>query len=245
MKNDDMDTIKIPDGHGLQFSAVKAENLGATEYTLVTIVCDLSGSVSSYRDDLLKCCKTIIEACKKSPRAENLLLRLVGFNTSLFEIHGFKLLSVINPNDYKDFNPTGGTALFDATYESIGAALTYSKSLIDQDFNVNGAIYIITDGDDNSSHIATPKKIKKQMDDSKKAENIESLITILIGVNTQDCKNYLQNFKDEAELTQFVDSGDATAQRLAKLAAFVSKSISSTSVALGTGSPSQPISATF
>ena len=45
----------------------------------------------------------------------------------------------------------------------------------------------------------------------------------------------------EAGLSQFVDAGDATPQRLAKLAQFVSQSISLQSRALGSGAPSQPL----
>ena len=82
--DDDMNTISVPGGGGFQFSAIRPENLGASEYTLVSIVCDISGSVDSYKDELLKCIKTIVEACKKSPRAENLLIRLLLFNSSLF-----------------------------------------------------------------------------------------------------------------------------------------------------------------
>jgi hypothetical protein len=51
----------------------------------------------------------------------------------------------------------------------------------------------------------------------------------------------LQDFKDKAGITQYVSLGRATPGRIAKLAQFVSQSISSTSAALGTGVPSQPI----
>ena len=155
------------------------------------------------------------------------------------------MLSTIDVNDYKPLSPGAMTALFDATYDAIGATLTYSKNLIDQDFSVNGAVYIITDGVNNDSNYADEAKIKQQLKDSKKSEIIESLITVLIGINAVDCKNYLENFRKDADLTQFVDAGDATPQRLAKLAGFVSKSVSSQSQALGTGSASQPLSATF
>lgn len=243
---DNLEDYKIPGAGSFQFSAVRPENLGATEYTLVTLVVDVSGSVSAFSSELLKCIKTIVEACKKSPRSENLLFRLITFswNNSIKEVHGFKLLSMINPdNDYQSLKCDGNTALFDATYEAISATLSYSKNLMDQDFNVNGAIYIITDGENNDSRIATENMIKNKLFEATKKEPlvIESLLTILIGVNASYCAPALQNFKDKSELTQFVDVGDATAQRLAKLANFVSKSVSSQSQALGTGASSQPL----
>jgi len=245
MNSNDLEVIKIAGAGSFQFSAIRPEDLGATEYTLVTIVVDITGSVQYFSSDLLKCVKQIVEACKKSPRAENLLIRIVTFNycDNIQELHGFKLLSLIDPNDYKSFKCDGMTALFDASYESIAATLTYSKSLIDQDYYCNGCIYIITDGVDNNSKVATKDMIKKKLLESTKNEVIESLITVLIGINTTDdeCKKFLEKFKNDSDLTQYVDVGEATPQKLAKLAGFVSKSISSTSQALGTGTASQPL----
>jgi hypothetical protein len=241
--SDEMQFLQPPGSGSFKFSAIRPENLGATEYTLVTIVLDTTGSVATFADELLKMVKSVIDACKKSPRAENLLLRFVTFDTAhgIVEKHGFKLLSILDMNDYKTPNCNGMTPLWDATFDSINAALHYSQTLKSQDFSVNGAIYIITDGDNNASTIATPSSIRKRLEDSKKQEVIESLITVLIGINTADCKDLLEQFKDKAGLTQFVDVSQATPQRLAKLAAFVSKSISSQSTAVGSGSPSQPV----
>lgn len=239
---DKMQVMKVAGAGAFQFSAIKPANLGASEYTLVTIACDVSGSVETFRKELLEAVKAVVRACQKNPRSENLMLRLVSFNHNLMEVHGFLPLNSINPDDYKDLDCDGSTALYDAVFSSVGATTTYSESLIAQDYNVNGAIYIITDGMDNASG-ETRKRIKEQIAKSKKAEVIESLITVLVGVNTGDgqCKDYLEKFKDEAGLTQFVDIGDATPQRLAKLGGWVSKSISSQSQALGTGGPSQSL----
>lgn len=244
LMNTDMDVINIPGG-GLHFSAITADKLGASEYTLVTIICDISGSVDYYAKDLLNCVKTVIEACKKSPRAENLLIRFLTFNHSIMEDHGFKLLSMIDAqNDYLPFRTGGSTNLFGATADGVSATLAYAKILKDQDFDVNGAIYIITDGEDNC-HTSSPQKIKKMLDSIKQTEAIESLITILIGVNDSSCKTALEDFRVNANLTQYIEMGNSSAQKFAKLAGFVSKSISSQSQALGTGAASQPLSATF
>jgi len=51
----------------------------------------------------------------------------------------------------------------------------------------------------------------------------------------------LEQFKNEAGIDQFVSIGEATPAKLAKLADFISRSISSTSQALGTGNASQPL----
>ena len=246
MAASDDQIINIPGAGGFQFSAIRIEDLGATEYTLVTIVCDVSGSVIRFADNLLDCIKSIIEACQKSPRAENLLLRLLLFNDNIEEVHGFVNLSDININDYKPLEPDCLTALFDATYDAVGATLEFSKRLVDQDFDCNGAVYIITDGMDNRSSM-TPRSIKQKIVDAMANEEIESLITVLVSLHDPatryqgDVKSALEEFYQDADLSQYIDIGEATPGKLAKLANFVSESVSSQSQALGTGAPSQSL----
>jgi uncharacterized protein YegL len=246
MATGDDQVINIPGPGSFQFSAIRIEDLGASEYTLVTIVVDISGSVIRFADELLNCIKSIVGACQKSPRAENLLIRLLTFNDDVYEIHGFKNLTDIDVSAYKPLEPDNMTALFDATYDGVGASLEFAKQLVDQDFDCNACVYIITDGMDNRSSM-TPNTIKEKIENAIRKEEIESIVTILVGLHdpqdswAQDVKQSLERFKKDAALTQFVDVGEATPQRLAKLAGFVSESISSQSQALGTGAPSQSL----
>jgi uncharacterized protein YegL len=234
---------KIP-GSSFQFSAVKPENLGASEYTLVTVVIDITGSVYMFSKELLIMLQEVIKACQKNARSENLMVRVVTFNNHVNEEHGFRLLMDIDPANYHEFNCTGNTALYDATYSSIAATLAYADTLMKNNFNVNGAIYIITDGEDNASN-TTRKMISDEIEKCKKTELIESLITILIGINSVSCKQYLDGFKQEAGLSQYVNMGEVTAGKLAKLAGFISKSISSQSRAIGSGISASTNNLTF
>ena len=230
--------------HNFNFSAVDIKSLGASEYTIVTIVQDTSTSVTDFKNEMEKTLKQILDSCKKAPRSGNLLLRLVEFNSSLNELHGFRELGNINPDEYDNIlNCRGMTALKDATLNSIEATEVYGKQLVAMDFSCNGVMFIITDGDDNASGIARDASvIKDALKRIRSNEALESFNTVLIGVGTDPgILKLLQAFKDEAGLDQFVEMGAATPDKLAKLAAFISKSISSTSQALGTGSPSQPL----
>jgi hypothetical protein len=240
----DQDIEQLNAGSGYKFSATKIDALGSSEYTLATIVQDASGSVGSYVQQLETCIKTIFKACEKSPRKDALMMRLTQFDTTLQELHGFKLLSAIKEQDYNGIIKIGGmTALFDSVDEAIEATATYGKQLTSQDFLVNGIIVVVTDGQNNAGNIMDPERIKKAMDRARQSENLESLTLILVGVTMDDTNldAYLQDFKDKAGITQYVSIGKATPGKIAKLAEFVSQSISSTSSALGTGGPSQPI----
>lgn len=238
INDENMENLPVV-GSSFNFSAIRPEKLmGTSEYTLVTIVTDRSGSVIPYAKELLDAIKTAVTSCKASPRAENLLVRLVTFSTNVTEVHGFVKLNDIITDDYEAIQCGGGTSLFDATYESIGATLGYAKKLYTQDFDVNGIVFIITDGSDNCSTM-TATGVGSLLDKVVMDEEIESLITILIGVNAGSYRRSLEDFKDLANLSQYVDVGDANEKNLAKFAKFVSKSVSSQSQSLGTGGPSQ------
>src|ERR1035437_47393 len=231
-------------GSGYKFSATKIKDLGSAEYTLVTISMDASSSVTGFAVQLEQALKTIFKACDKSPRKDNLMLRLTQFASTLTELHGFKLLNTINEKDYDNVLQLGGsTALFDAMDEAIQATGTYGKQLTSQDFLVNGIVVVVTDGENNCSNISDPTQVKKTLQAVRRAENLESLLLILVGVTNDDVNLnvYLQTVKDDCGADQYVSIGNATPGRIAKLAEFVSQSISSTSSSLGTGKASAPL----
>lgn len=237
-------------GRGFTFSGTKIAHLGATEYTLVTIAVDETGSVQGFQDELRHMLVQAVEACKKSPRSDNILVRTLTFSDKyphgVNEIHGFKPLAEIDPATYPPIRPGGWTPLCDAVYSAVGATNRYGKSLSDQDFGVNGIGFVITDGEENRSKTTMPM-VKEELTRSVSQESLESMVTVLVGVNTKDARvqQALKTFREEAGMTQYVDAGDATPRRLAKLAEFVSTSVSSQSQALGTGGPSTAIAATI
>jgi len=221
---------QINSASNYKFSAVKLDSLGASEYTLVTIVVDRSSSLHGYDRDLEKMIKEAVDSCKKSSRVENLLIRLVSFNQNESEEHGFKLLSTIDLVDYDNLIKTSGsTLLFDSAYHAIEATAEYGKILADQDFFSNAIVFVITDGEDNESTYG-PGQIQTLLEKVRQSEQLESIAVVLIGMTGQ------------YNVQQYLDMGDVTASKLAKLAGYISKSISSTSQALGQGGKSTSLS---
>jgi len=254
-------------GSGFGFTGQIIETLGASQYTLVTIALDETGSIRGHESQIEAMLKAAIGACKHSPYSENLLIRVIRFGSQYHrhgtagvdEIHGFKPLSEIDVASYPQLRGSGGTPLYDAVYSSVGAMNVYAQSLVALDFPVNGITFVITDGE-NTYSVATPKMVKDELARSVTGEIMESHLSILIGIDTSSDMNdtdpmklrrrtaveqILSQFQQETGIDQFIWAGDADEKNLAKLAAFVSQSISSTSQALGTGGPSQQISATI
>ena len=145
------------------FSAADIGSLGSSEYTLVGLAVDCSGSVSPFAREEEKAIKAIVEACRKSPRADNLMLRYTRFDQRVEEIHGFKLLQSCNPSDYDNTIPPGGsTALFDASVDCVDAVARYGADLVKNEFGANGIVFVITDGDNNSGAM-TVGEVKKSI----------------------------------------------------------------------------------
>lgn len=239
---DDLEQFGLTTSH-YGFSAARIDELDASEYTLVTLLFDKSGSTSGFRKEMKAAADSVVKACSKSPRADNLMLRVCEFSSGFHEVFGFRKLSSIQEDETDCLLGTdgGATALYDATVNVIEATQKYGKTLIDNEFNVNGILFVITDGADNVSSL-TENSVKEAFSNVVKSEMLESLVSVLIGVNCDSSVDfYLQNFHKNAGFTQYINIGDATPQKLAKLAEFVSKSISSQSQALGSGGPSQAI----
>ncbi len=88
----DTDLDQLTTGSHYKFSATKIDALGASEYTLAHLVVDESGSVSNFKAELEKAMLTTKQACEKSPRAENLLLRNTASNVTGCEALGENFL---------------------------------------------------------------------------------------------------------------------------------------------------------
>lgn len=243
MDNDaSMQQLKTPSNY--VFSAVGFDKLLSSEYTLTTIVCDQSGSVSSFTRDIESCLKAINESCQPDccPRADNLLSRLIVFNDSVREVHGFRPITEVSKDEYTGvISAGGGTALYDAIFQAVDATNAYGMKLIDKEYTANGVVYVITDGVDNSSR-ETIRTITAQMESVRKSEKLSSIsvIVIMVGYAGATEKQELDKFVKDAGITQFIDltelfKNSSPKKALAKLAGFISKSISSTSQALAHG----------
>lgn len=242
LNNADMGSQPLPDGH-YGYSATRLERLGAAEYTLVSLVNDVSGSVEGFVSEMEEALRAIVGACRLSPRADNLLVRLVTFADRLQEAHGFKLLEQCRDDDYRGVLRAGGsTALYDATANAVGATQAYGEQLAAAGFAVNAVVFVLTDGMDNVSTTAVGE-VRDAVRRAVRGEALESLLTILIGVNVaeREVSGALQDFKNDAGFTRYLEVERATPETLARLARFVAGSIAAQSRALGSGGASQSL----
>jgi hypothetical protein len=229
----------------IQYSAVKPELLtGCSKYTLATIVGDNSGSVGTFKDLLLKAYKESVKSCKADDMSAQMLIRATSFKDSqIDEIHGFRLLKTIDVDAvYQPFACDGWTNLLDAMDDAISSTLDLSKKLIDDDYYVNGIIFVITDGCENSSTKVKNAAEIKSLISQAKANVIESLRVVLIKLNVTDpsVSRKLDALAKDAGIPDedTIDAGVADEKSIARLIGFIHKSTSSTSQVVGSGGPS-------
>ena len=169
MSNEQDIMAQMTAGSGYQFSAVNLDNVEAAEVTLVTIVVDTSYSLSGQAKSLEEMIKAAVGSCQKSPRAENVMIRVVTFNTTDHEKHGFKLLSAIDVDDYDNsITIQGSTLLYDSCAHSLEAVQTYSGGLNARKYLNNAILFFITDGEDTHSTY-TPTRIKELISTIRKS----------------------------------------------------------------------------
>jgi hypothetical protein len=240
MTDNDNDATYRTIGSGFQFSSISADAMGASEYTLVAMAADKSSSVSSFAREIEGCLKTSLQGCMNSPRVDNLLVRLLTFNSQLEEVHGYKGLADCPISNYDGIiQPGGCTSLFDACISTIDSLATLGKQMIQDKYTANGLSVIITDGCDVGS-TQTLKAVGEAIARSRHSECLESILNILIGINVQDqdVRQALQELKDVAGFDQYIEAKDASPKTFARIAGFISKSISSQSQAIQTGKAS-------
>jgi hypothetical protein len=133
-----------------------------------------------------------------------------------FDKFNIDVITVEN-NDYDNkFYADGGTALLDAILNGIESTGDYAQELAAKRMICNAVLFAITDGDENSSTIATincrtmqdaQKKIAKAIAKIRGQEVLESIKTILIGIadpSDTHLANLLSEIKTNGNIDEFV-----------------------------------------
>lgn len=233
-------------GTHLAFSSVRLQKLDETSYTLVTLVLDVTGSLSGFEKQIREAVKTVVDSCKKHGRKDMILIRILAFSTSygMVELTGFMPVLQVDPSSFDFLNTlqcSGMTNLYDATYNALAATRVFAKQLSDQEFPVNALIVVATDGGNTERNGMSVQDVAAEMRNLTQKEICESCLSILIGLNAQNCSQELSDFNKDAGFTQYEPLNNLNADKFARMADFISRSISAQSQALTTGQASAPL----
>jgi hypothetical protein len=175
----------IPD-MGAQIQAglgVPPDDVPVSEVTLVTLLIDDSGSIrfaanaQAVRDGH----NGIVDALSATKQADGILV-FTSFLNSLTPLNPYTQLAGVEKLNSHNYDPNGGTPLYDMTAITLATVLAKTKQFEDAGITVRTVTAIITDGADTGSTIyRDPHGIKAVIDDMLKTEK-----HIVCGVGVQD-----------------------------------------------------------
>jgi len=220
----------------------------STQQTLATIMVDLSGSMGGFEDQVKKMLVLSVKSLKKLDYRDSIMLRVVYFSSrdsyssGIREVHGFTpIMDIDEDTAYFDIKAAGGTPLNDVWTSSVAATISYGETLGNNEFLVNGIEICITDGCESGASRSTESDIKSANLEATTSEKLESNISILVGINSDNCDRELEMFKNNAGIDHYLKAGDVNDKTIARLVGYISASVSSQSQAVGSGSPSQAV----
>lgn len=239
----DMDINDI--AGGFTYSNINLEDVEDTpELTLIQLLLDTTGSMANVLDKLRDTVVAIINDCKKHNRSENLLIRVVTFDDRgsgdmVRQIHGFKLPSTIDTNDYQ-FKSGGSTPSSTAAMEVLMTLVDFAEKMKKDDHLCNSVIYMLTDGEESPKSWLRQKynvaDVKKKIEEITKSEKLLSNQFFLIGLRDQECQQVLDQWCKDAGLDGYESAEKIVSGGLgAETGGWISQHISSTSALLAKG----------
>ena len=154
---------------------------------MCVVVTDVSPSISSYVDAMNTASRDVfMQELKNSHRKSDILIKNITFCEKVEHKSGF--LPIVNlQDDYLDVTPQGrGTALYQAVDEALSHAISYREDLEAQGIEVRTTVFIITDGEDNSSSLNSANNVKNHVAALRSNEAWASTFTInMLGVGNE------------------------------------------------------------
>jgi uncharacterized protein YegL len=131
-------------------AGLPAENITATDVTLVTVLIDASSSIQASRLEqaVRDGQNALVDAFAGSREKDSIMLALWTFNDKPKVLHSYVPVSDAARLDAKNYRGTGSTALYDTWCDALAANVAYAEKLRDSGTPVRSVVVIITDGED-------------------------------------------------------------------------------------------------
>ena len=208
----------------LNFNNFDAENIQLEETINVVLAVDVSPSIGRYETELNNAINEFIQEMQKSHVAPKLFVSIVTFNEQIEVKSGFQPITNLPPADFRASGQ--GTALYDAVKVALDNALSYRKTLVDSGVDTKTLVFVITDGEDNSSAHNAAAEVKDKLDQLRAEEvNMINFNSMLFGVGTEA---YFEDAQKQMGINELAKIGTSGAE-MRKMIGFISSSISSIS----------------
>jgi len=203
-------------------SGKSAEEIDATEVTLVTAVIDDSGSIrfAGLADAVRQGQNEMLRALANSKQQDALMVAQWKLGSQSELIHSYVPVADAEALNKKNYNPQSGTALYDVWMDALASNIAYAQTLAATGAQVTSIALIITDGQDQHSHRYLARDCRKLATELLQSETFH---LAFIGVGEQ------REFQVVAEEMGFMPASvlvaDATASAIRRAINLASQSI--------------------
>ena len=147
-------------------AGIDADELTASEVTLVTVLVDASTSISTrgLEDAIVRGYGDLVDAFSKAREKEGLLLALWTFNDEARVVHSYVPIDDATRLDRGNYAALGGTKLYDTFCDALLANVTYADRLRAAGTLTQSILVVLTDGEDCGSRrrVAECRKLAKE-----------------------------------------------------------------------------------
>lgn len=201
--------------NGLGYSV---DQLDTSESTLTTLIVDESGSMFTLRQATIDAINDFVRSLADGDGGESLLGSMYTFNDKSRKVYSYKLFKDIIDLTLSNYNPSGGTALYDSILTALDELEQYSEYLKHNGQNVRQVVFVITDGEDSGfGKTATAVKTKINM-----LLKQETYTIILLGVGE---KSVFEKVAKDCGINVVLNTG-STPHEFRQAVGMASKSIS-------------------
>jgi uncharacterized protein YegL len=127
-----------------------AEDIVASDVTLVTLLVDASSSIHQrgLEDAVREGQNMLVEALADSRERDAILMALWTFNDDLRVVHSYVGVDDVTRLDAKSYQAAGSTRLYDTWCDALAANVAYAQRLRDAGTPCKSVVVVVTDGED-------------------------------------------------------------------------------------------------
>lgn len=130
---------------------LSADDLDAPDATLVSVVLDMSSSMSPYAAGVIDAYDTMLSALSGAKAANAILLSTWAFADAPELVSGYEPVAKKPRLSSAVYRPSGCTALYDAVLAAMTGLVTYGEELWQNGVPTRRILFVLSDGEDNQS----------------------------------------------------------------------------------------------
>jgi hypothetical protein len=179
---------------------VNVDDVDASEVILLNLLIDDSGSIRFARNSqaVRDGHNIVVESVLESKQQDNILVHARYLNGTV--LYPYCSLEQAVKMDQSNYNPMGGTPLYDESVVMLGTVLAKTKEFSDNGVPVRSITLIMSDGEDTSSRRSSTDSVKQIVEDMLRSET-----HIIAGMGFDNTStNFTEIFKRMGLLDQWI-----------------------------------------